>query len=329
MEQRSLGMTGRTVGAIGHGCALFSEGYGTPDDTESLRSLQAALDAGVTLFDTSDAYGIGHNEQLLGAFLRGKRDQVIVATKAGLVRKAGDPRPTIDNSPQYIRAACEASLRRLGVETIDLYYLQRRDPNVPIQDVIGAMASLVESGKVRYLGLSEVSAETLHLANSVHRITALQSEYSLWSRGPESGVLEACRSLGVTFVAYCPLGRAFLSGEITNIDELQPNDFRRRLPRFQPDALEQNRKLLPALARFAAERRVTTAQIALAWLLNKHSHVVPIPGSSQPQHIVQNAQAADIRLSAQEIGEIEALFPPSSVVGARLPPAAMSGIETT
>lgn len=328
MEQRSLGMTGNTIGAIGHGCALFSEGYGTPDDNESLRSLQTALDAGVTLFDTADAYGIGHNEQLLGGFLRGRRDQVRIATKVGLVRKVGEPRTTIDNSPQYIRAACEASLQRLGIETIDLYYLQRRDPGVPLEDVIGAMAKLVETGKVRYLGLSEVSAETLRLASNVHRITALQSEYSLWSRGPESGVLETCRALGVTFVAYCPLGRAFLTGEVTNIDELQPNDFRRRLPRFQPEALEQNRKLLPALARFAAEHDASSAQIALAWLLNKHSHVVPIPGSSHPQHIMQNARATRIKLSAPQISELEALFPPSSVTGARLPAPAMAGIET-
>lgn len=328
MEQRSLGMTGNTVGAIGHGCALFSEGYGIPNDNESLQSLQTALDAGVTLFDTSDAYGIGHNEQLLGKFVRERRNQTFIATKVGLVRKAGEPRIAIDNSPQYIRAACEASLERLGIETIDLYYLQRRDPGVPLEDAIGAMAKLVETGKVRYLGLSEVSAATLRLANNIHRITALQSEYSLWSRGPESGVLETCSTLGVTFVAYCPLGRAFLAGEITNIDELQPNDFRRRLPRFQPEALEQNRKLLPALARFAAKRDASSAQIALAWLLNKYSHVVPIPGSSQPQHIVQNAQAAGIKLSAAEISELESLIPPSSVIGARLPPPAMAGIET-
>jgi aryl-alcohol dehydrogenase-like predicted oxidoreductase len=328
MEQRPLGMTDKTIGAIGHGCALFSEGYGTPDDMESLHSLEAAVEAGVSLFDTSDAYGIGHNEQLLGKFLRGRRDRMVIATKVGLVRKAGEPRTTIDNSPQYIRAACEASLRRLGIETIDLYYLQRRDPDVPLEDVIGAMARLVESGKVRYLGLSEVCAATLRFASNVHPIAALQSEYSLWSRGPESGVLDACRELGVTFVAYCPLGRAFLTGDITNIDELEPNDFRRRMPRFQRDTLEHNRKLLPALAAFAAGRHASCAQIALAWLLNKHSNVVPIPGSRQPQHIVENAAAADIKLSAQEISQLEALFPPSSVAGARLPPAAMAGIET-
>jgi aryl-alcohol dehydrogenase-like predicted oxidoreductase len=327
MEQRPLGMTGKMISAIGHGCALFSEGYGTPDDTESQRSLGAAVEAGVNFFDTSDAYGIGHNEELLGGFLRGRGDQVLIATKVGLVRKPGAP-PTIDNSPQYITTACEASLRRLGVEAIDLYYLQRRDPALPIEDVIGAMAKLVESGKVRYLGLSEVSAETLRLAGSVHPITALQSEYSLWSRGPESAVLEACCALGVTFVAYCPLGRAFLTGEITNIDELEPNDFRRRMPRFQPDALEHNRKLLPALASLAAERHASCAQLALAWLLNKHPHVVPIPGSRQPQHIAQNAGAADIKLSAQEISQLDALFPPSSVSGPRLPAGAMAGIET-
>jgi len=328
MEKRALGTTGSQVAAIGQGCALFSEGYGTPpDDGTSLRALLAAADAGVTLFDTSDAYGIGHNETLLGQFLRARRNHVTLATKVGLVRKPGDPRVTIDNSPQHIASACEASLRRLRIETIDLYYLQRRDPQVPIEDTVGAMADLVKAGKVRYLGLSEVSADTLRRAAKVHSITALQSEYSLWTRGPESGELDACRELGITFVAYCPLGRAFLTGEITDTGKLAANDFRRRMPRFQPGALEKNRALLPALTTFAISHGATCAQIALAWLLRKNPFVVPIPGSKQPGHVVQNAGAADITLSAEDIEALDTLFPASAVVGARLPQPAMAGIE--
>lgn len=328
MEQRALGTTGRHVAALGQGCALFSEGYGTPpDDETSLRTLLVAADAGVSLFDTSDAYGIGHNEKLLGRFLRARRNQVTVATKVGLVRKPGDPRVTIDNSPQHIHAACDASLRRLRVETIDLYYLQRRDSEVPIEDTVGVMADLVKAGKVRYLGLSEVSANTLRQAAKVHPITALQSEYSLWTRGPESGELDACRELGVTFVAYCPLGRAFLTGEITDTERLAANDFRRRMPRFQPGVLEKNRELLPPLARFAAAHGATCAQIALAWLLRKNSFVVPIPGTRQPGHVIQNAAAAGITLSPEDIEALDTLFPASAVLGARLPQPAMAGIE--
>jgi aryl-alcohol dehydrogenase-like predicted oxidoreductase len=328
MEQRPLGLTGKQVGAIGHGCALLSEGYGTPDDEESLRTLITAAEAGVSLFDTSDTYGLGHNEQLLGRFLRGRRDQLILATKVGVVRRPGDPRSTIDNTPRYIRAACDASLRRLGIETIDLYYLQRRDHAVPLADAIGAMADLVAAGKIRHLGLSEVSAETLRLAFKAHPITALQSEYSLWTRGPEAGVLDACRDLGVTFVAYCPLGRAFLTGEITDTASLEENDFRRRMPRFQPGAIEKNRELLPPLATLAAGRHASSAQIALAWLLRKHSNVVPIPGTRRLQHVIQNIAAADIQLTSEEIAELDALFPSSAVAGARLPAPAMAGIET-
>lgn len=328
MEQRPLGLTGKQVGAIGHGCALLSEGYGTPDDDESLRTLVAASQAGVSLFDTSDAYGLGHNEQLLGRFLRGRREQVTLATKVGVVRRPGDPRSTIDNTPQYIRAACDASLRRLGIETIDLYYLQRRDHGVPLAEAIGTMADLVAAGKVRQLGLSEVSAETLRLAFKIHPIAALQSEYSLWTRGPETEVLDTCRELGVTFVPYCPLGRAFLTGEITDTASLEANDFRRRMPRFQPGAIEKNRELLPALTAFAAARQASSAQIALAWMLCKHSNVVPIPGTRRPQHVMENAAAANIRLSPAEIAELDALFPASAVVGARLPAPAMAGMET-
>jgi aryl-alcohol dehydrogenase-like predicted oxidoreductase len=327
MDQRPLGATGLKVSAIGQGCALLSEGYGTPDDEESARALLAGLEAGINFLDTSDAYGIGHNERLLGSFLRGRRNKVILATKVGLVRKPGEPAASIDNSPHYIRSACDASLQRLGIDTIDLYYLQRRNPQVPIEDAVGAMADLVKAGKVRHLGLSEVSPETLQRATRIHPIAAIQSEYSLMSREPESAMLDACRTAGATFVAYCPLGRSFLAGEIVGVDELEPNDFRRRMPRFQAAALQQNLELMPALALFAAEREVSCAQIALAWLLGKHSHVVPIPGSKRASHVIQNAAAAGIKLSADDIGTLDAFFQPSAITGPRLPAPAMIGIE--
>jgi aryl-alcohol dehydrogenase-like predicted oxidoreductase len=244
----------------------------------------------------------------------------------GLVRKPGAP-PAIDNSPEYIRAACDASLQRLGIDTIDLYYLQRRNHDVPLAEVIGAMAELVEEGKVRHLGLSEVSAETLHSASQIHPIAAVQSEYSLWSRDPETGMLDACRALGVTFVAYCPLGRGFLTGTVQNVDTFEANDFRRRLPRFQPEALAKNSELLPVLAAFAAERGVGCADVALAWLLCKNPHVVPIPGSKRPDHVRTNAAAANIKLSLDEIAKLDAMFSPAAIAGPRLPEPAMMGIE--
>ena len=326
MRQLRLGATSMVVSAIGQGCALFSEGYGSPNDERSLEALAAAVDSGLTYFDTADAYGVGHNEQLLGRFLEGRRG-LTVATKVGLIRKPGAP-SAISNSPEHIRASCEASLQRLGVECLDLYYLQRRDLSVPIEEAIGAMAALVQEGKVRALGLSEVSAQTLKAAHAVHPIAAVQSEYSLWSRDPEAHVLPACREIGATFIAYCPLGRGFFGGQVVSLEGLDRGDFRRFIPRFQAGLLEKNRTLLPALAAFADERGVTPAQIALAWLLNKHPHVIAIPGSRQPQHIRDNAAAADLHLGAAEIARVEAFFPPAAVAGARLPPPAMAGIES-
>ena len=326
MEQRSLGKTGRTVSAIGLGCAGMSEGYGTPNDAQSWQTLAAAIENGVNFFDTADIYGSGHNEELLGRFIRDRRDQVVLATKFGLVRKPGAP-PVVDNSPQYAQAACDASLQRLKTDRIDLYYLQRRNAEVPIEDAVGAMADLVRAGKVRYLGLSEVSPETLERACAVHPIAAVQSEYSLWTRGPEARMLDACRKLNVSFVAYCPLGRAFLTGAVRNLDTLEKTDFRQRLPRFQAGALEKNVELLQSLEAFAAQRKASCAQIALSWLLSKHPHVIPIPGSKQPDHVAENAAAASIKLTSREIYELDVLFAPAAVVGDRYPPPAMAGIE--
>lgn len=328
MEHRSLGKTGMAVSAIGLGCAGMSEGYGTPSDERSLQVMTNALACGINFFDTSDAYGVnGHNERLLGNFLKNSRERVTVATKVGLVRSPGKP-PSISNSPDHIRAECEASLQRLGIGTIDLYYLQRRDGQVPIEEVMGAMADLVKAGKVRWIGLSEVSSETLRKAHAVHPITAVQSEYSLCTRNVEWKMLEACRELEVSFVAYCPLARGFLTGAVKDRKGLEPTDFRQRLPRFEDEALAKNLQLLPAFEQFAAKRGVMALQIALAWLLRKHPHVIPIPGTKNPNHVAQSAAAVNVELTAQDIAELDAMFPPSAVVGDRYPPPAMMGIES-
>jgi aryl-alcohol dehydrogenase-like predicted oxidoreductase len=326
MEQRYLGNTGQTVSAIGLGCAGMSEGYGATEDLQSLQTLSIALEKGVNFFDTADVYGNGHNEQLLGKFLQDRRGRAFVATKFGLVRKPGAP-PLIDNSPSAVRPACDASLQRLKTNTIDLLYLQRRDPEVPIEEVVGAMADLVQAGKVRYLGLSEVSPETLRRANAVHPIAAVQSEYSLCTRGPEVKMLRTCRELKVSFVAYCPLGRGLLTGAVKNSTTFEQNDFRQRLPRFQGEALARNLELLKPLEALAAEHEATRAQIALAWLLNKYPHVIPIPGSKKSRHATENAAAAAIKLTQHEIEKLDALFSQTAITGDRYPPPAMAGIE--
>ena len=327
MEQRELGKTGVRVSAIGLGCAGMSEGYGTPNDAESLETLSQAVANGVNFFDTSDVYGAGRGEELLGQFLRQQpRNAVVVATKFGLVLRPGAP-PVVDNSTDYSRNACENSLRRLGVDTIDLYYVHRRNPEVPIEDVVGAMAELVRAGKVRYLGLSEVSPDTLRRAMKVHPIAAVQSEYSLWSRDAEKAMLEVCRELGVTFVAYCPLGRGMLTGKVSSLNGLEANDFRRRLPRFADGALEKNLELVRTLDAFATRYGATHAQIALAWLLCKHPHVVPIPGTKRVRYALENAAAIRVKLPPGEISQLDALFTPSAVTGDRYPPPAMRGIE--
>lgn len=330
MTQRSLGALKQPLSAIGLGCMGMSEFYGASDDAESLLTLAKALDLGVNFFDSADTYGLGHNESLLGRFLKeggpARRDQVVIATKFGIVREAGKYERRIDNTPAYIRSACEASLQRLGVDCIDLYYCHRRNPDVPIEDMVGALAELVKTGKVRQIGLSEVSAETLRKANGVHPIAAVQSEYSLWSREPEKEMLQTCTELGTTFVAYSPLGRAFLTGTV-HTDALAENDFRKHNPRFSGEAEAINQQLVAGLNTFAAARGVVSAQVALAWLLNKHSHVVPIPGTRRIKWLEQNAAAANLKLSPAEVAELDALFAPERVAGARYPAAGMTGIE--
>jgi aryl-alcohol dehydrogenase-like predicted oxidoreductase len=327
MQYRALGSTAERVSTVGLGCAGLSEGYQLPDDERSFQTLATALEHGVNFFDTADTYGLGHNEELLSRFLRGRTRTAHVATKIGLVRLPNRP-PAIDNSPDYLRRACEASLRRLGVDTLDLCYLQRRDAAVPIEATVGALADLVKAGKIRYLGLCEVNADTLRRAHAVHPITALQSEYSLWTREPEATLLGLCRELNVTFVAYCPLGRGFLTGAVEDTASLDAGDFRRRLPRFQLEALRRNRELLSGLQMLAAARGATTGQIALAWLFAKHPFVVAIPGTQHPGHMAENAGAADLKLSDDDVRGLDALFPPNIATGERYPPPAMLGIES-
>ena len=330
MQQRQLGTHGPMVSALGLGCMGMSEFYGPSDDAESLRTLARALELGVSLFDTADTYGLGHNETLLGRFLdeggAARRRQAVVASKFGIVREAGTYERRIDNSPAYIRSACEASLRRLGVERIDLYYCHRRDPDVPIEEVVGAMAELVAEGKIGAIGLSEVSVETLRRAHAVHPVAAVQSEYSLWSREPEAGMLAACAELGTAFVAYSPLGRAFLTATV-DTGKLADDDFRKRNPRFSGEAEARNRQLVAALGELAVARGLSNAQLALAWLLNKAPHVIPIPGTRRIAYLESNVSAADIALTADELGQLDRLFDPLAVAGARYPEGGFVGVE--
>ena len=331
MKQRTLGPARTPVSALGLGCMGMSEFYGASDDNQSLATLARALELGVNFLDTADTYGLGHNESLIGRFVKeggaARRAQVVIATKFGIVREPGKYERRIDNSPAYIRGACEASLQRLGVDSIDLYYCHRRNPDVPIEDMMGALAGLVQAGKVRQVGLSEVSAGTLRKAWAVHPVAAVQSEYSLWSREPESGMLQACAELGTTFVAYSPLGRAFLTGTVTAAS-LADNDFRKHNPRFSGEAETTNRQLVEGLRGIADALGMSNAQVALAWLLGKHPHVVPIPGTRRIAYLEQNvAAAAKEPLTAARMAQLDELFDPTRVAGARYPAAGMAGIE--
>ena len=329
MKQRTLGPARTPVSALGLGCMGMSEFYGASDDTQSLVTLARALELGVNFLDTADTYGLGHNETLIGRFLReggaARRAQLVIATKFGIVREPGKYERRIDNSAAYIRSACEASLQRLGVEHIDLYYCHRRDPAVPIEDMMGSLADLVRAGKVRQVGLSEVSVGTLRKACAVHPVAAVQSEYSLWSREPENGMLQACAELGTSFVAYSPLGRAFLTGTV-NLASLADNDFRKHMPRFSGAAEATNRQLVEGLSRIADALGMSNAQVALAWLLSKHPHVVPIPGTRRIAYLEQNVAAAQAALTAAQVAADD-LFDPARVAGARYPAAGMAGIE--
>ncbi len=324
-------LAGRAVHPVGLGCMGMSEFYGASDDAVSLATLHAAVDLGVTHFDTADTYGHGHNEQLLGRFLKEvdgeRRAALTIATKFGIVREPGSYERRIDNSPAYIRSACEASLERLGVDCIDLYYCHRRDPAMPIADVVGAMSLLVEQGKVRSLGLSEVSLATLQAAHAVHPIAALQSEFSLWERGLEAELLPATQAMGIALVAYSPLGRGMLTGAMPAPEALDEKDFRRWLPRFTGSEGEQNRRLVEALGLLAQDWGLPATQVALAWTLHKGPRVLPIPGARRRRHLEQNVASAGIALDPHQVGELDALFAVDKVRGERYPPAGWAGIE--
>jgi aryl-alcohol dehydrogenase-like predicted oxidoreductase len=319
MQTRRLGSNGPTVSALGLGCMGMSDFYGVRDDAESIATIHHALDRGVTLLDTADMYGPYTNEELVGRAIRDRRDQVFLATKFGIVRSAEDPQVRgVNGRPEYVRASCEGSLKRLGVEQIDLYYLHRLDTKVPVEDTVGAMADLVKEGKVRYLGLSEVSAATLERAHAVHPITAVQSEFSLWTRDPqENGVLEACRRLGVGFVPYSPLGRGFLTGAFSTPDDFEPDDYRRHSPRFQGENFARNLQLVEQVKQLAQEKHATPAQLALAWVLAQGDDLVPIPGTKRRDRLDENLGALDVRLTAAELEAIDAIFPPDAASGPR------------
>lgn len=324
MDQRKLGDF--DVSAIGLGCMSLSHAYGSPPPREQAeRVLKGALDAGYTFLDTAAVYGVGHNETLVGEVLKDRRGDYVLASKCGLTN--GDQRE-LNGHPDVLKATCEGSLKRLQTDVIDLYYLHRWDKRVPIEDSVGALADLVKQGKIRTIGLSEVSAQTLRRAHAVHPITALQTEYSPWTRNPEIAVLEACRELGVTFVAFSPVGRGFLAGGVTDPSALEDGDFRKAMPRFQGEAFAANLKMFEGFAALAREAGCTPAQLCLAWLLAKDDALVPIPGTTNPDHMRENAAAAAIRLSADVMAKVEELVNPQTVTGPRYAPAMQASIDT-
>jgi aryl-alcohol dehydrogenase-like predicted oxidoreductase len=320
MQTRRLGRSGPSVSAIGLGCMGMSEFYGPGDENESIATIHHALANGVTMLDTADMYGPYTNEELVGRALRGHRDEAFVATKFGFVRDPVDPtKRELDGSPKHVRESCDGSLRRLGVDVIDLYYLHRVDAKVPVTETVGAMSRLVEVGKVRYIGLSEVSAATLTQAHAVHPITAVQSEYSLWTREPEDEVLAACDALGVGFVPYSPLGRGFLTGAIRSVDDFAPDDYRRQHPRFQGENFAKNLQLVERVNAFAQDKGCTPSQLALAWVLAQGDTIVPIPGTKRRKYLDENIGAVGVILDARELAALDEVMPRGAVTGARYP----------
>jgi aryl-alcohol dehydrogenase-like predicted oxidoreductase len=318
MRRRTLGNGGPAVSAIAYGCMGLSGAYGTADDVESTNLLRGAVDNGVTFFDTANVYGDGHNEELVGRALRPVRDRVVIATKGGFVKKP-DGGLAIDGNPDRIRTACEASLRRLGMESVDLYYLHRVDPEVPVEDTIGAMAMLVAEGKVRHIGLSQTTPGILERATAVHPVAALQSEYSLWVREPETDVMPACDRLGIAFIPFCPLGRGFLTRRIASLDGLADDDLRRTVPRLRSEHMARNAGALEALDRLASAKRCTAGQLALAWLLHKGENVIPIPGTRRPDRLAENAGAAELALAPDEVAALDSAFPVGFASGSSRP----------
>ncbi len=328
MKKRKLGTQGLVVSEQGLGCMGMSEFYGATDETESIATLHRALELGIDFFDTSDAYGPYKNEELLGKAFRTRRNEVIIATKFAIRRDPANPMVrSIDGRPEYVREACDASLKRLGIECVDLYYQHRVDSNVPIEDTVGAMGDLVHAGKVHYLGLSEAAPQTIRRAHAVHPISALQTEYSLWSRDPEDAILATVRELGIGFVSYSPLGRGFLAGQIKTIDDLAADDYRRYSPRFQGENFSRNLELVERVTEIARKKGVTPGQLALAWVLAQGQDIVPIPGTKRRSYLEENAAASEIELSRDDLALLDELAPKGSAAGTRYPEAMMRFVD--
>lgn len=320
MKKKKLGSQGLMASAMGLGCMGMSEFYGATDEATSIKVMHRALDLGISFFDTADMYGPYKNEELVGRAIKGIRQEITLATKFGIIRDINDPtKRGFNGKPEYVKQSCDGSLKRLGVDEIDLYYLHRKDPATPIEETVGAMADLVKAGKIKAIGLSEVSADTLRRAHAVYPVTAIQTEYSLWSRDPEDELLSTCRELGIAFVAYSPLGRGFLTGQIKKFEDLDPTDYRRYSPRFQGENFSKNLKLVQAIEDLARRKGCTASQLALAWVMAQGDHIFPIPGTKKLTYLEENAKAIGVLLTKEDCGEIEAIAPKGVAAGTRYP----------